>query len=94
MANIVKARLDATNKQIVLEVVDDTTGAAVTSWGSVTLKLGEDPGANPASPGTSMGQELEIRETIGCDPATGDPRYCFMLRSPWVTTALTTDPET
>jgi hypothetical protein len=94
MANIVKARLDATSKQIVLEVVDDITGAIVTSWGQVVLKLGQDPGANPTSPGTTMGEPLEIRETIGCDPATGDPRYCFMLRSPWVSVQKTTDPET
>lgn len=95
MANIVKARLDATNKQIVLEVVDDTTGAVITSWGSVTMKLGQDPGGTPADgTGITMGEPLEIRETVGCDPATGDPRYCFMLRSPWVTTAKTSDPET
>lgn len=95
MADIVKARLDATNKQIVLEVVNDSTGVVVTSWGQVVLKLGQIPAVGtPASPETTMGQPLAIRETIGCDPVTGDPRYCFMLRSPWATTQLTSDPET
>ena len=82
------------NKQIVLEVVNDTTGDVVTSWGQVVLKLGQIPAVGtPTSPGTTMGQPLEIRETIGCDPSTGDPRYCFMLRSPWVESQLTADPE-
>lgn len=93
MANIVKARLDATNKQIILEVVDDATGAAVTTYGTVTLKLGADPGTTPASPEYAMGQEIAFRETKGCDDA-GDPAYCMMLRSPWYATALTSDPET
>lgn len=93
MANIVKARLDATNKQIVLEVVDDSTGAVVTTYGSVTLKLGADPGTTPANSGIAMGKELEIRETKGCDDA-GDPAYCMMLRSEWYATPLTSDPET
>jgi hypothetical protein len=93
MANIVKARLDATNKQIILEVVDDTTGATVTTYGQVALKLGADPGTTPTSPETAMGQPLAIRETKGCDSG-GSPVYCFMLRSPWVAAALTADPET
>jgi len=93
MANIVKIRLDAENKRIIMEVVDDTTGIIDTSWGSIELKLGQT-GGTPTSPGMTMGQPLEIRETIGCDPVSGDPRYCFMLRSPWVSSPLTADPET
>jgi hypothetical protein len=89
----VRARLDAENKQIVLEVLD-SAGAIATAWGQVVLTLGKDPGTTPAGNETTMGQPLAIRETVGCDPATGDPRYCFMLRSPWVETALTSDPET
>lgn len=95
MANVVKIGLSAENKQIIMEVVDDTTGAVITSWGQVVLQLGQVPGVGtPTSPGTTMGEPLAIRETIGCDPATGDPRYCFMLRSPWVTIQKTFDPET
>jgi hypothetical protein len=94
MANIVKARLDATNKQIILEVVDDTTGAAVTSLGTVTLKLGADPGGAPAAnTGIAMGKDIKLRETIGCDDA-GDPQYAMVLRSEWYATALTNNPGT
>lgn len=93
MANIVKARLDATNKQIVIEVVDDATGVAAGSFGSVTLKLGADPGTTPTSPKIAMGKEICLRETKGCD-AAGNPVYCMVLRSEWYATPLTANPET
>lgn len=88
-----RIRLDADNKQVVIEVVD-AAGEVATSWGSVTLKLGKDPGTTPESPGHAMGTEIKLRETEGCDPETGDPRFCMMLRSEWYNTALTSDPET
>jgi hypothetical protein len=94
MADIVKIRLDATNKQIVLEVVNETTGVAVAGWGKVTLKLGIDPMTLPTSPGDAMGLDIKLHETKGCDPTTGDPRYCMMLRSNWYVDAVTADPET
>lgn len=91
---ITKVRLDAGNRQIVIEVVDSGTGVVNMSWGQVVLKLGMRPLVGfPTSPETSMGQPLAIRETKGCD-AAGNPAYCFMLRSPWVPTSLTADPET
>ena len=94
MANIVKARLDATNKQIILEVVDDTTGAAVTTYGTVTLKLGANPGGAPAAnAGIAYGKDITLKETEGCD-VNGDPQYCMMLRSAWYATALTSNPQT
>lgn len=92
MANISKAYLDATNKKIVLEVVDDDSGLAAGSFGSVEIKLGAS-GGTPTSPGTAMGMTITLRETKGCDDA-GDPVYCMMLRSEWYTTPLTADPET
>lgn len=91
MANIVKIRLDAENKRIIMEVVDDTTGVIDTSWGSIELKLGQT-GGTPTSPGMTMGKEIELREMQGCDPSTGDPRFCMTLRSPWYTTQLTSNP--
>jgi len=93
MANIIKARLDATNKQIILEVVDDLTGAAVTTYGTVTLKLGANPGGTPANSGIAMGKDIKLLETKGCD-AAGTPQYCMMLRSTWYATALTSNPNT
>ena len=71
MADIVKARLDATNKQIVLEVVNDSTGVVVTSWGQVVLKLGQIPAVGtPTSPEHRIDEEMDRwRSTCSPTPA-------------------------
>lgn len=89
---IIRLAFDAENKQIIGQVTD-TSGTVVFAWGSVKLTLGNDPGTVPASPGTNMGKEIKFRETQGCDPDTGEPKFCMMLRSEWYNTALTSDPE-
>lgn len=94
MANKLKAGFDGPNKRFVLQMVDEASGDIVASWGNVTLELGQVPLSTPDDPGTTMGKEIKLRETIGCDPATGDPRYCMMLRSEWYPTQLTSVPET
>lgn len=88
---IIMLALDAENKQILAQVTD-TSGTVVSAWGSVKLTLGKDPGTTPANPGTTMGLEVKLRETQGCD-AEGDPVYCIMLRSEWYATAKTSNPE-
>lgn len=89
----IQLALDTENRQIMARLLD-SAGAEVSTWGSVKIVLGADPGTVPASPGTNMGKEIKLRETQGCDPDTGDPMYCIMLRSAWYSTALTSDPET
>lgn len=87
-----RIRLDAENKQIILDVVD-ASGNQVSAWGQIKLPLGKDPGTVGANPGTNLGQAIELRETRGCDPTTGDARYCIVLRSPWYETPLTSNPD-
>lgn len=94
MANLTKIGAKTSDKTFTVQVVDDATGAVVSSWGSVSLKLGAAPGSVVAGTFITMGKEIKLRETVGCDPTTGDPRYCVMLRSEWYVTALTSDPET
>jgi hypothetical protein len=89
---IINLALDAENKQIIGQVVD-TDGAVISAWGSIKLTLGKDPGTVPSNPGTTMGKEIKLRETVGCD-AEGNPVYCLMLRSEWYATPLTSNPET
>lgn len=90
--NFVIIERDADNKKFHIRVID-STGAEVGSWGSVSLVLGQDPGTTPANPGTTMGLEIKLRETKGCNDA-GDPAYCMMLRSEWYATAKTSNPTT
>lgn len=90
---IIVLAFDPENKQIRGQVLD-ASGAEVSGWGSIKLTMGKDPGTTPSSPGTNMGKEIKFRETQGCDPDTGDPKFCIMLRSAWYDTALTADPET
>jgi len=89
---IIHLAFDADNNQILAQVTD-AAGTVVTAWGTVKLKLGKDPGTVPTQPGHNMGMAIEFRETQGCDPTTGDPVYCMMLRSAWYATALTSNPE-
>ena len=86
----VVARLDAENKTMQLMVVD-SSGVAVATWGSVALTLGKNPGTTPASPFTSMGKQIKLRETKGCDD-DGNPQYCMIPRSEWYSTPITSDP--
>ncbi|NOS70045.1 MAG: hypothetical protein HOP33_08950 [Verrucomicrobia bacterium] len=86
----VVAKLDAENKRILLVVVDDS-GTVDTAWGTVVLALGKDPGTTPLDPGTTMGMDIQLRETKGCDDA-GTPQYCMIPRSTWYPTAKTSDP--
>ena len=65
----------------------------ITAWGKITLKLGKNPGTTPSNPGTTMGLDITLRETKGCDD-NGDPVYCMMLRSEWYATAKTSNPTT
>lgn len=90
---IIMLAFDAENKQVVAQVTD-TSGSVISAWGTVKLTLGKDPGTVPSDPGTSMGKEIKLRETKGCDPETGEDRFCIMLRSEWYEEALTSDPET
>ncbi len=88
----VNIKLDAENKQIILNVVD-ADGVIQSDWGEIALTLGKDPGTTPTQPGTAMGEDVALRETKGCD-ADGNPCYCMMLRSPWYATPKTSNPET
>lgn len=88
----VNIKLDAENKRIILNVVD-STGVIQSDWGEISLELGKDPGTTPTQPGTCMGEDVALRETIGCDPETGAPKYCMMLRSLWYATPKTSNPE-
>jgi hypothetical protein len=90
--NFVIIERDADNKKFHIRVID-SAGAAVGSWGDVSLVLGQDPGTTPANPGTTMGLEIKLRETKGCD-ADGVDQFCMVLRSPWYATAKTSNPET
>ena len=90
--NFVIIERDAENKKFHIRVID-STGAEVGSWGSVSLVLGQNPGGTPANPGTTMGLEIKLRETKGCD-AAGNDQFCMMLRSAWYSTAKTSNPET
>lgn len=90
---IVMLAFDAENKQIIGQITD-TSGGVISAWGTIKLTLGKDPGSVPSDPGHTMGKEIKFRETVGCDPESGEPRYCIMLRSEWYETALTADPET
>jgi hypothetical protein len=85
-----RLELDAANHQITARLVDGETDP-VPAWGSITLKLGEDPGTVPANPGHTMGKEIKLRETVGCDNE-GNPVYCLMPRSEWYSTPLTSNP--
>jgi hypothetical protein len=89
---IISLRFDAENKQL-LGQVTDADGVVVSTWGSIKLTLGKDPGTLPADPGTNMGKEIKFRETAGCD-AEGNTVYCMMLRSEFYTNPLTADPST
>lgn len=84
------ARLDAASKQIVLAVVD-SSGVVATDWGTVVLQLGKNPGTTPLDPGTTMGKDIQLRETKGCDD-DGNPQYCMIPRSEWYSTPITSDP--
>jgi hypothetical protein len=88
---IVMLALDESTKEIFAQVTEND-GTPVTAWGKISLKLGKNPGTYPSSPGTTMGLEIKLRETIGCDEE-GEPAYCIMLRSEWYPVSLTTDPE-
>lgn len=90
--NYVIIERDADNKKFHIRVID-SSGAAVGSWGDVSLVLGQDPGTTPANPGTTMGLEIKLRETKGCNE-DGDPVYCMMLRSEWYDTPKTSNPTT
>ena len=89
---IVKLSLDADNNRFVAQVTD-TSGTVLAGWGSIKLEVGLNPGGVPANPGTTMGKEIILRETKGCNDA-GEPRYCMLLRSEWYTTAITSNPTT
>jgi len=85
--------MDATNKRIVLEVVDATTGVRDYTYGPIIIEVGALAGGTPANPGNSDGEIIMLRETKGCD-ADGNPQYCLMLRSEWYDTAKTSNPTT
>jgi hypothetical protein len=85
-------QLDGEGKAIVGKVVD-AAGADVSTWGSITLELGKNPGGTPTNPGTTMGLEIKLRETKGCDDS-GNTKYCMMLRSVWYDSPKTSNPET
>lgn len=61
-------QLDAGNKQI--------TGVGAVGDGSFIMKTAPDEG--------TWGQLVQFSWTKGCDPVTGAPRYCVVMRSPWV----------
>jgi hypothetical protein len=87
----VNIKLDAENKQIILNVVD-STGVIQSDWGEIALTLGKDPGTTPTQPGTTMGEDIALRETKGCDDE-GNPVYCMLPRSTWYSTPKTSNPE-
>lgn len=87
----IRPRFDATQKAIVLDVVD-ASGALVTAWGAVTLQLGKAPVTPGAQPGHALGQPVELREVRHRNDA-GQIKYCVMLKSPDTDTAKTTDPD-
>jgi hypothetical protein len=88
---IVMLALDESTKEILAQVTQND-GTVVSAWGKISLMLGKDPGTTPANPGHSMGLEIKLRETVGCDEE-GEPAYCMMLRSEWYATPLTSNPE-
>lgn len=71
-----EAILNGVDKEIILR------GAA--GDGDLKLKLGA-----AGVIGTIMGKHVEFRETRGCDPMTGAPRYCMIPRSEWYDTPMT-----
>lgn len=75
MAYICKAFLrGGQDGQIVLEVVDDSTGARNTTIGSLEVNIAD-----------LVGQEVKARWTEGCDEE-GEPRFALMLRGAWTDT--------
>lgn len=90
MATIFKGYMSVNDHALILEAVDDVTGARDTSYGPITIELG--PLITPAGvgPGHSNGLVITLRETKGCDE-DGNPKYATFLRSEWYDDPLTTD---
>ena len=73
MANITKARLNATGKQIILEVVDDATGVQNAAYGVVTIEMKTSfmrPAPGDGSPLTGRGRLMQRTTSMAFTEAT------------------------